>query len=160
MKLVGIIYILVCLTAYLLIVKFLWCDRDPGVCGGCGFFSSCEDKDTQCVGLFPIIPGFVQPFSKCLSVNDNEEAPDDDEEETEDTDDTEDTEDTDDTEDTEEDMEAKYAEYAATTDDETFMREFCFWRKFKHRVHKTTMDELLANAEKKDTHELLQPRFY
>lgn len=158
MKLVDIIYILVCLTAYLLIVKFLWCDRDPGVCGGCGFFSSCEDKDTQCIGLFPIIPGVIQPFSKCLSVNnnDNEEAPPDDEE----TEDTEETKDTEETEDQKTDDEAKYAEYAATTDDETFMREFCFWRKFKHRVHKTTMDELLDNAEKQDTHELLQPRFY
>ena len=130
-----LVSVLLCIVAYLAMIKFLWCDRDPGVCGTCGFFSACETDDTRCSGMLPLIPGYVQPFSKCLSNNGSKG-----EEKTEDN--------------TKEHMQV-YITFSETLppDSElykTFMSELSLWSRYKHMVHCDALDEIMENYTKKE----------
>ena len=66
-----VIKILTSICAYLIAVRMFWCKMSPGVCGSCGLGRPCRN-DSECVGFLPLIPGRIQPFSKC-KVTDNDD---------------------------------------------------------------------------------------
>ena len=141
----NIVLVLLCVVSYLAIVKFLWCDMDPGLCGACGFFSKCDDDSTYCSGLLPLIPGYMQPFSKCLSVKSDDEETGQDES-------TIDAGDTiiDDSERMK--LYLTFSEQLSPSSEmyKTFMSELTLWAHYKSDVHSDALDRILDGFETKE----------